>query len=705
MAKMSKSSILYSNKEETMGENDLIKEEMKNISDRLNEYQKYYYQDSKSLVSDKEYDALIDRLIALETSYPQYKSPTSPTSRVGSDLLSTFDEVEHTTPMLSLDKVYTSEGIVEWMRKSDLKTNNNLSFTIEEKIDGVSLVLYYQNGILDKAVTRGNGYVGNDVTANAKTINTIPLILKEPISIAVRGEVFLEKEDFLRLNSTLEVPFANPRNLASGTLRRIKSSETAKVPLKMYVYDAYFPTSTPPYPTQGEMLNYLLSLGFPVNPTLLIVSHSSHILKGPEFAKCVDFSEIDQHLLHSIERREELNHEIDGLVIKVNELGMREALGYTNHHPKWALAYKFDSPGGQTIVTSIDIQVGRTGRITPVARVVPVLVAGSTISNITLHNQDYINLLELALGDTVAISKRGDVIPAIEKVVEKNMVGNKTFNLPECCSVCHTPLIQQGAHLFCPNYDCPDQVIGRISFFVGRDAMDIESFGPETVATLYHAGLLKDIPDIYTLDYYSLIGTAGFGEKKVDSLIKGVNKSKEQPYKVVLLSLGLPDIGKRGVELIIDSGCTSIDILYEYVNQDNREPLLSVKGLGEKTVRALFTALKEEHMRQVISRLKMSGLKFEAEVKETEDIPKLFSSQTWVITGSFTNFAPRSLAADELEKRGAKVTSSVSKSTSYLLAGENGGSKIEKATSLGIPIITEEEFLKMLDGEGNGKDS
>ena len=688
-----------------MGEIELIEEEIKDISKRLIEYQKQYYQDSKSVVSDKEYDALTDRLIALETSYPQLKLSTSPTSRVGSDLLSTFDEVKHTTPMLSLDKVYTSQGITEWMNKSSQKTGNSLSFTIEEKIDGVSLVLYYQNGVLDKAVTRGNGYVGNDVTANAKTIHTIPLSLSEAVSIAVRGEVFLEKDDFLQLNKTLEVPFANPRNLASGTLRRIKSSETAKVPLKMYVYDAYFPDSTPPFPTQGEMLSYLISLGFPVNPTLLIVSDVSRNIEGPEFTHKIDFSVINEYVDKLYEKRDTLNHEIDGLVVKVNELDMREALGYTNHHPKWALAYKFDSPGGQTIVKSIDIQVGRTGRITPVARVVPVLVAGSTISNITLHNQDYINLLELAIGDTVAISKRGDVIPAIEKVVEKNLLGNTTYILPSTCSVCGTTLIQNGAHLFCPNYYCKDQVIGRISFFVARDNMDIESFGPETVATLFNAGLLSDIPDIYTLDYYKLIGTAGFGEKKVEALIKGVQKSKEKPYRVVLLSLGLPDIGKKGVELIINSGCNSIDTLLEYVEQDNKEPLVAVKGLGEKTVNALFNALREEHMKHVIRELKKSGLNFEEDTKKS-DYPQLFEGQTWVITGSFINFAPRSLAAEELEKRGAKVTSSISKSTTYLLAGENGGSKIEKAESLHIPIINEDDFLMMLKGgEGNGEHS
>ncbi len=689
-----------------MNEIDLIKEEILNISARLTHYQKQYYQFSISEVSDKEYDSLIDRLIALEKAYPELKLPSSPSSRVGSDLVSTFDEVEHTTPMLSLDKVYTSSGIIDWMNKSIGKSNRDLSFTIEEKIDGVSLVLYYQNGALDKAVTRGNGYVGNDVTANAKTIGTIPLTLGVPINLVVRGEVFIEKKDFLRLNRTLDIPFANPRNLASGTLRRQKSSEAARMPLKMYVYDSYFPDSNIPYPTQGEMLLYLKELGFPVNPSLAVVGKKGTPKGDFKSISFITFNDLDEYISNRYETRDLLEHEIDGLVVKVNELSMREALGYTNHHPKWALAYKFDSPSGETIVTSIDIQVGRTGRITPVARVVPVLVAGSTISNITLHNQDYINLLELAIGDTVEISKRGDVIPAIEKVVDKNIVGNTTYILPYNCTSCGSELVRNGAHLFCPNPFCPDQVKGRISFFVGRDQMDIESFGPETVTALFDLGLLKDVSDIYTLDYRKLIGEDGFGEKKVAALIKGVEKSKEQPFNVVLLSLGLPDMGKKGVELIIKSGCTSIDILLDYVKKDDRDALLAVKGLGEKTVDSLFDSLKDRHMQHIIQELVRSGLNFEVMEKEEEiTFPQIFAGQTWVITGSFQHFSPRSLAAAELEKRGGTVTGSISKSTSYLLAGEKGGSKIEKARSLQIPIIYEEEFLKMLIGETHGRDS
>ncbi len=684
-----------------MGEIDKIKEEIKELSDQLNIYQKEYYQNNAPTISDNEYDALMDRLIELERQYPQLVLPDSPSHRVGSDLTGSFPEVKHQYPMLSLDKVYTSEGIVSWINKSCQKANRLLSFTLEEKIDGVSLVLYYQNGVLDKAVTRGNGLVGNDVTSNAKTITSIPLRLTHPITIAVRGEVFINKEDFSQLNKSLEVPFANARNLASGTLRRIKSSETASVPLQMYVYDAYLPSPDSSYPTQVEMLSFMKSLGFPVNPNLSVIVADTKNIEVPPFASVVEISRLEEQLQTLHQKRGSLSHEIDGMVVKVNELEEREALGYTNHHPKWALAYKFDSPQGETVVNSIDVQVGRTGRITPVARVTPVKVAGSTISNITLHNQDYINLLELAIGDTVTISKRGDVIPAVERVIEKNVEANSTYKLPLRCPSCNTLLVTSGAHQFCPNRNsCKDQVIGRISFFVGKGQMDIENFGPETVNYLYEKGVLHDIPDLYTIDYSSLVDDVGFGNKKVQLLEKGVTESKKRPYETVLVSLGLPDLGKKGVQLLINGGIKDIDTLLGYAQKGDIEPLVAIKGIGEKSANTLFAALTDPYMVHLIESLKNLGLQFEAREDESkENVEQIFAGQTWVITGSFVNFAPRSLAEKELVARGAKVTTSISKSTTYLLAGEKGGSKINKARNLGVEIINEEQFIAMLKGE------
>jgi DNA ligase (NAD+) len=468
----------------------------------------------------------------------------------------------------------------------------------------------------------------------------------------------------------------------------------------MYVYDAYGETSASSYPTQGQMLSYLQLLGLPINPSLAIIVSDKISPTIPSFGTVLNVSQLSSHLEALHNKRDSLLHEIDGMVIKVNELYEREALGYTNHHPKGALAYKFDSPQGETIVTSIDIQVGRTGRITPVARVVPVKVAGSTISNITLHNQDYINLLELAIGDSVAISKRGDVIPAVERVIDKNIEGNRTYKLPKVCPSCNGELIYSGAHQFCTNRLCKDQVIGRISFFVGKGQMDIENFGPETVTYLFEKGLLEDIPDLYTIDYSSLIGETGFGEKKALLLEQGVKESKNRPYQTVLVSLGLPDLGKKGVQLLIDGGIKDIDTLLHYAQEDNLEPLIEIKGIGEKSARTLFAALTDPYMVHLIEQLKLAGLHFETEEESSaKALPQIFENQTWVITGSFANFAPRSLAEKELVLRGAKVTSAISKSTTYLLAGENGGSKINKAKNLGVPIINEEAFIDMLQGE------
>lgn len=678
-----------------MGNSGSVEQRIDELIRLLNRYQKEYYQDSSPSVSDLHYDALMDELLALETSHPELKRNDSPSVRVGSDLSSSFPEVSHTAPMLSLDKVYESEGIVQWMMRHRKNGWNDLSYTIEEKIDGVSLVLYYRDGLLEKAVTRGNGYIGNDVTANARTIRSIPLSIPDGMTLAVRGEVFISKKAFSALNSEMETPYANARNLASGSLRRLRSSETARIPLAMYVYDAYAPGGSLPAQTHTQMLEYLKRAGFPVNPSLAVVGQSEG--EPPSFARRVTLEELPLYLDQLYRKRQSLEHEIDGMVIKVNEMAFREAIGYTNHHPKWALAYKFDSPQGVSVLEGIDVQVGRTGRVTPVARIRPVRVAGSTISNITLHNQEYISLLELAVGDTVAISKRGDVIPAVEKVIDKNEDGIATYHMPSFCPSCGSTLVLRGAHTFCENPMCPHQVVGRIKFFVGRNQMDIESFGPETVQYLFDTGLIRDIQDLYTVDYRQLIGCEGFGEKKVAQLEKSIEASKERDFSTVLVSLGLPELGKKGVQLLMESGIRDIDTLLDIIDREDRSRLLQIKGFGERSVSLLFDALNEVRMRALIADLRSAGLQF-AEKEDTGEIrSSLFEGQTWVITGSFEHFTPRSLAQKELENRGAKVTSAVTGSTTHLLAGEKAGSKRSKAEQLGIQIVNEQEFLALLE--------
>ncbi len=684
--------------------------EIENLSDRLRAYQRAYYVDARPLVSDLEYDRLFDRLQTLEEAYPHLRFPDSPSQRVGSDLSSEFPEVAHTIPVLSLDKAYKSEEVSTWIAKTETKVSQELSFVVEEKMDGVSIVLYYENGLLSRAVTRGNGLVGNDVTANLKTIASIPLRLPEEVNLAVRGEIYLPKESFLELNKRMETPYANPRNLAAGTIRRIKSSEVAKIPLRIYVYEGFW-EGNHPFTDHISILAKLSSYGFPLNPNIALFCKShedaqERLQKASLEGEALSYADFDAYVQEHTLKRSDLPYEIDGLVMKVNELSVREELGYTEHHPRWALAFKFESPQAQTVVENIDVQVGRTGRITPVARVAPVLVGGSTISNITLHNQDYIDMLELSIGDSVEISKRGDVIPAVERVIEKNELGNKVWTLPDTCPSCATKLVVRGAHTFCPNPSCPDQVSSRLKFFVGKAQMDIESFGPETITTLIDLGLLKDVSDIYTLDYErALNGVPGFGEKKIAAIKAGVEKSKSQSFRRVLVSLGIGEIGKKAADLLVDSGITSMDALLDIADRDDEETLTAIKQIGPKSARLLIDGLKDPAMRSRIERLRQVGLQFEEKRVDAPSFEQIFADQTWCVTGSFVQFNPRSLALEEIEKRGGRTTSTVTGKTSHLLAGSKAGSKLAQAKKLGVMVVNEEAFLSMLEEEKSMKKS
>lgn len=669
----------------------------------LTEYQRAYYVTGRPLVSDLEYDRLFDELSHLEAEHPELRTPDSPTQRVGSDLSSDFPEIEHTIPVLSLDKAYSDEEILSWITKTTKNTGENLSFVLEEKLDGFSIVLYYERGLLIRAVTRGNGFVGNDVTANVKTIKAVPLRLTEPVDIAVRGEVFLRKSEFERINATLVEPYANPRNLAAGTIRRNKSSETAQVPLSIYVYEGFWAEDIP-YTDHIQILSRLRTLGFPVDPNLsFFCKNADEASRRLEQAglpgKAGSFDDIPQAIADRTGTRADLPYEIDGLVVKVNELSTREELGYTGHHPRWAIAYKFEAPQAETQVLDIDVQVGRTGRITPMARVRETQLSGSTIRNITLHNQDYIDELELAIGDTVAISKRGDVIPAVELVLEKNSSGNTTWQMPDSCPVCKTALVKRGAHHFCPNYDCPAQAKGRISFFCAKGQMDIEGLGPKTVETLYENGFVKSIRDLYTFDYNQLTGIKGFGgneSRKVDGIKMAIEQSRNTPFRNVLVSLGISEFGKKAVDLVCDAGYDSMDKLLAVADANDIESLSSINGIGPITAQLIVDGLKSEHTRRLIEDLRTAGLQMQDKKQEGPAYPQIFEGQTWCVTGSFVNFNPRGKAMDEIKRRGGVEVSGVSKKTSCLLAGSGAGSKLDKARAFGVRIVEEEEFLQML---------
>ncbi len=662
----------------------------------LTDYQRAYFVESRPLVSDAAYDALFDELVALEAAWPELATADSPTRRVGSDLTQELPEVPHTIPVLSLDKCYTDEELAAWTAKTVRGAGATLSFLCEEKIDGASIVLYYEKGILARAVTRGNGLVGNDVTGNVRTIGAVPLRLTRPVTLAARGEIYLARGLFQSMNAELEEPYANPRNFASGTLRRVKSSEAASVPLSIYVYEGFF---DPPPKTHRESLESLEDLGFRMNARVGFFSDGEELpavrARHPRWLVGT-LEELPSYLAKEREERVSLDYEIDGIVIKVNEMAARETLGYTGHHPRWAVACKFESPEGATVVNAIEIQVGRTGRITPVARVQPVKISGATIANVTLHNQEYIDLLELAVGDRVAVSRRGDVIPAVERVLEKNENGTTTWKMPGECPTCHATLTREGAHHFCPNPSCPDQVRGRLAFFVGRGQMDIEGIGPETIDVLVREGLVADVDDIYFFDTAKLLELPGFGEKKVAVLRQGIDKSRGQPFHVVFASLGLPDIGQKVTELLMDAGFTDIDALLSLAQAGDPAPLLAIHGIGERTAETLLRELRRPETLRRIARLREAGLPFAETAARRAPAEGPFAGQVWCVTGTFASFSPRERAMEEVTRRGGRVSASVTSKTTHLLAGENAGSKLARAQALGVKVVNEAEFLSLI---------
>lgn len=677
------------------------KREVRQLVDKLLEYQKAYYVDAHPLVSDLEYDRLFDELKRIEKSDPSLVFPDSPTLRVGSDLSNDFPEVRHTIPVLSLDKAYKADEVLSFFDKNIKKENNLLSFVAEEKIDGISMVLYYENGLLVRALTRGNGEVGNDVTSNVRTIGSVPLRLSEDISIAVRGEVFIRKEDFIRINKNLpeEEKSANARNLAAGTIRRQKSEEAKLVPLDIFCYEGFWQNEDEGLSDHLHILKKLKDLGFKVDPDLAFFASTrekaenmlSEVgLSGDAYS----FDDMETYIRKKTEERKDLEYEIDGLVFKINEIAVRNRLGYTEHHPRWAIAYKFESPEAVTKLLGITVQVGRTGRITPVAELQPVFLAGTTIKRATLHNQEYIDSLELALGDTVSIVRRGDVIPQVEDVIEKNELGNNTYKIQHTCPSCSSQLKEEGAHLFCPNRDCPDQVVGRLVFFSSRTQMDIETLGPKTIRELYERGMLREIPDIYEARYETLIGEPGYGEKTVSAIIKGVEESKNRPFKVLLSSIGINDIGKMASSSLVEAGFDS----FEKLKSATKEDLLKAKAIGEQSANRIISFFSDAKVLEMIDKLEALGLHTSSEMDQEEKIipDENFKGTLWCVSGSFEHFNPRTKALEEIERRGGRTGSSVTGKTTHLLLGIGGGSKKETALRLGVKIVSEEEFLALL---------
>jgi DNA ligase (NAD+) len=678
-----------------------IKKRIEELSKELLRHQYLYYVKAEPEISDREYDRMFDELVELEKKYPDLTLENSPTKRVGSDLDNTFPEKEHTIPVLSLDKEYTSEELEKWLTKTIKNANRELSFVVEEKIDGASIVLYYKTGQLESALTRGNGIVGNDVIENVRTIKQVPLLTDENSDFTVRGEIYIKKSEFDTYNQTFDNKYSNPRNLAAGSLRNIKSSVVANVPLNIFTYEGFFESTI----TNDHILalSKLKELGFRINKNMGFFSDNKEKTaivqeKLPEITSG-DIGDLVEYVKERRAERDLLDYEIDGLVVKVNELDVRETLGYTSHHPRWAVAFKFDAPTAQTKLIDIQVQVGRNGRVTPVGILEPVKIAGSVVARATLHNQEYIDMLELGRGDFVSISKRGDIIPAVEEVIEKDLDHPTVFKFPNTCPFCSSTLEKDGAHHFCKNRECPERIKRSIIYFAAKNQMDIDTLGEKTIAFMFEKGYIKTIPDLYTFDYNELLKEEGFKEKKVNNIKASVEKSKEKPFRKVLTALGFDGLGTSAVSDLVKNGFNSIEKIIETASRKNVEDFSQIEGFGEIMGRLIIQHFTDPQNLALIDALKKIGLNFREEIEEPiekEETALTFRDQVWVITGSFEHFSPRSKAAEEIEKRGGKVAGSVSSKTTHLLAGSSPGSKLENAKKLGVSIINETDFLEML---------
>ena len=677
------------------------KKRMEELAAGLLKQQYLYYVQARPEISDEEYDRMFDELLRLEKKFPQYVGVNSPSRRIGSDLDNTFTERQHTISVLSLDKVYQPETLRQWMLKTAAAFGDKVGFVVEEKIDGASIVLYYDRGELQYALTRGNGLLGNDVTNNVRTIKEVPMQIAATSPIAVRGEIFINRADFSSYNADFENKYANPRNLAAGSLRNLKSALAAKVPLKIFVYEGFFQDISSR--DHMDILHRLQEMGFSINPHLGFFSDResarSQVRQLFPQIKVAPVAAVGEYLHQQVRSRFDLPYDIDGLVVKVVEMDVRQELGSTAHHPRWAMAFKFDAPKGRTELLAVQVQVGRNGRVTPVAILKPVTFSGSLISRATLHNQDYIDMLELGIGDEVSISKRGDIIPAVEEVLEKNENHPSIYKLPDRCPFCSTSLVKEGAHHFCKNEACPERCRRSLIYFCAKEQMDIATLGESSITLMFARGWIKDISDIYVFNYDLLANEAGFKEKKISHIRESVEMSKSRPFARVLAALGFEGVASAVVAALIANGFDGVNKIIEVARKKDWETFAQIEGIGETTARLLVDHFSNNRNLELIDRLQKIGLQFQAASSGLVKIDDSFAGQVWVITGTFKHFNPRALAAAEIEKRGGRIAENVSSRTSHLLSGANPGSKFAKAEKLGICIIAETEFLKLISGK------
>ena len=662
----------------------------KNAEKRINElvekttyYAKKYYEEDKPEISDFEYDMLMLELRDLERQFPDLIKKESYTQHVGGNVKTGFNKVEHEIPLLSMQDIFSLEEIEEYVKKIQKQATEanieNQSFVVETKIDGLTASLEYKNGVFVRGSTRGNGLVGEDVTENLKTIKNIPQKLTENVNITVRGEVFISSKDFEEMNMKREEEgletFANARNAAAGSLRQLDSNITKTRPLDIYVYNIQKIEGKEIH-SHYEALNYMEKLGFNVNPIKTLCNNSEEVIKAIE--------EIGN-------KRNSLTFGIDGAVIKVDDLQFREILGTTAKNPRWQIAYKYPPEQKETKLTDIVCNVGRTGVITPLAILEPVQVAGSTISKTTLHNEDFIKEKELKIGDTVVIQKAGDVIPEIVKVLKEKRTGEeKVFKMPDKCPVCGAKTVRyEGeAAIRCTGTECPAKLYRNLVHFVSREAMNIDGLGENIIDQLLNNRLISNIADIYKLSFEDIASLKKNGTKFASNLINAIENSKNNDLYRLLTALGINHIGAKASKILAKKYKT-IDNL----SNASFEELSEIADIGPIMAKSIVDFFEEDQTKDLIEKLKQAGVNTKSLEQEEQD--QKFEGLTFVLTGSLEKYT-RQEATDIIEKFGGKVSGSVSKKTNYLLAGEDAGSKLTKAQSLGVKIISEEEFEKMI---------
>lgn len=656
---------------------------VQNLRAEIERHNELYYQKSEPEISDLEFDQLLEKLKKLEEENPDLITPDSPTQRVGGKAES-LRPFTHTVPLMSLDNSYDLDELKAFTERCEkLAEGRKLEYVAELKIDGLSVSLHYENGILVTGATRGDGQRGDEVTQNVKTIRTVPLRLKidAPVHAEVRGEVFLSRSQFARINNELEMlgekTFANPRNCASGTLRMLDSAVVASRRLDMFPYDA-FTGNQKMFATHWGNFDWCERNGFNVNPHRRL---------------CADFDEISAFIGEIEAVRDSLDYEIDGVVVKVNSTALQQEFGATSKAPRWAIAYKYPARKATTKLLAITIQVGRTGALTPVANLEPTVLAGTTVARASLHNEDEIKRLGIKIGDTVEIEKSGEIIPQVLGVVESKRDGSETeFAFPTVCPVCGFDAVRPEGEAVrrCINPECPAKVKARIGYFASRKAMDIEGLGWVLIETLVDSGRLKDVADVYDLKLSDIADLEGRGEKSAAKLLEQIEASKARGLQRLLYGIDIRHVGERYAKILANQ-FRSIDRLAEA----SVEQLDDIPEIGLSVAESVYEWMRDAKNIDLVTRLKVVGVQTEIDASSTADLDDRFVGKTFVLTGKLENYT-RDEAAKLIEDRGGRVSSSVSKKTDYVVAGEDAGSKLTKAEGLGVRVLGEVEFKEMM---------